>query len=119
MSYCVRLKSSPPHVVGPMGATQLPEIGYCYHPSVWGQGYATEALKAWIEIYWATWTDGFPGLNMDKRECLVAQTGPQDKKSPRVLQKCGLGLVEQEEVEENDKIVMLDQWRMKKPARDA
>lgn len=35
-------------VVGKLGAWRLPEIGYLFDPSVWGRGYAFEALTGFI-----------------------------------------------------------------------
>src|ERR1700709_748273 len=29
------------------------EVGYGLHPDYWGKGYASEALKLFIELYWA------------------------------------------------------------------
>jgi RimJ/RimL family protein N-acetyltransferase len=35
-------------VIGKMGAWRLPDFGYLLSPSVWSQGYASEALAAFI-----------------------------------------------------------------------
>lgn len=35
-------------VIGKMGAWRLPEFGYLLAPDCWGQGYASEALAAFI-----------------------------------------------------------------------
>lgn len=56
------------------------EIGYILHKADWGNGYATELVKALIE-----W--GFANLNVTK---LVAVTHPENKKSQRVLEKAGM-----------------------------
>lgn len=39
-------------VIGIIGAIRTPEIGYCLHPDAWGKGFATEALRAYMPLYW-------------------------------------------------------------------
>ena len=36
-------------LIGKLGAWQLPEIGFLFDPAHWGQGYAGEALEAFID----------------------------------------------------------------------
>ena len=119
MCYVALLKDDHTQLVGSLGASRLPEIGYTYLPSFWGKGYATEALKGWIETYWQRFPDGHPLLEEKERGTLEAQTGPEDPKSPRVLQKCGFKHVGQDEVEEEGgKMVWLDRWRLDKPGKE-
>ena len=35
-------------VIGKLGCWQLPEIGYLLSPSIWGRGYASEAMAAFL-----------------------------------------------------------------------
>jgi hypothetical protein len=58
---------------------ELADIGYIISPSVWGQGYATEACKALL--------DHVTGEMGVKRVC--AYTRPGHKASMRVLEKSG------------------------------
>ncbi|PKS12702.1 hypothetical protein jhhlp_000910 [Lomentospora prolificans] len=30
-----------------------PVVGYVFHPSIWGKGYATEFVKAFMEMWWS------------------------------------------------------------------
>ncbi|MBN1952804.1 MAG: GNAT family N-acetyltransferase [Bacteroidales bacterium] len=59
---------------------RLGEIYYKFHPEFWGMGFATEVAKALIRF-------GFNRLKLHKVEAGVA-TG--NKRSIRVLEKCGM-----------------------------
>jgi RimJ/RimL family protein N-acetyltransferase len=65
-------------VIGKMGAWRLPDIGYMLAPAVWGQGYATEALSAFIGYAFAERTD-FLTADVDPRNAaslaLLARAG--------------------------------------------
>lgn len=55
------------------------EVGYAFHPDVWGRGYATELVAACLGI-----ADGILAL---PQVCAFAR--PQNAASRRVLEKCG------------------------------
>jgi len=44
--FCVELDG---HVIGKLGCWQLPEIGFLFDPAYWGQGYASEAMAAYLD----------------------------------------------------------------------
>ncbi|KAL8717440.1 MAG: hypothetical protein Q9225_005306 [Loekoesia sp. 1 TL-2023] len=114
-------KSEQPQVIGMCGGTVLPEIGYMLRPSVWGRGYATEALRGFIKFYWETFPEGHPNIPVaEERTYLKARTGPADEApqaaaSIAVLKKCGFEYWKEEpEVDtlsptQNE--VMLPVWR--------
>ena len=111
-----------PHIIGITGSHTLPEIGYIFHPSAWGHGYATEALKAWIDMYWQNYPDGHPVLNDDEKAYLKAVTGPGGDKSRRVLKKCGFSWFREEETgderkgaKEDSLTVLLQEFRLARP----
>lgn len=110
------------HIIGVMGAQRVPEIGYMFLPEYWGKGYATEALKAWMEWYWIA----YPGGHVE-REYLNAITWPEAVGSQNVLQKCGFMFLHniQQGLERNGKTegkdykgkerVMLNLWIAGRP----
>ncbi|MCW3797237.1 GNAT family N-acetyltransferase [Sphingomonas sp. BN140010] len=65
-------------VIGKLGAWRLPEVGYLLSPGVWGRGYASEALAAFIA---------------HRRRCgsqeLTADTDPRNEASMRLLRRHG------------------------------
>ncbi|KAI0470171.1 acetyltransferase domain-containing protein [Xylaria cf. heliscus] len=78
-----------------------PEIGYKIHPAHWGAGYATEAMAAVLEAWWALPREEaevavHPGaLSQEKnkdglaRERVVAEFAAYNAGSKRVLEKLG------------------------------
>lgn len=65
-------------LVGKIGLWRAPEIGFLFAPAVWGLGYASEALTAFIA---------------HRRRCgsseLTADTDPRNHASIRLLQRHG------------------------------
>lgn len=72
-------------IVGVYSFRPAAELGYVFHPDVWGQGYATEALKAFMALYWEL----RPSV-----DAVEAKTDVEHKGSIRVLSKCGFENVE-------------------------
>ena len=104
------------------GAHGLPEVGYIFLPSAWGKGYATEALDAWVKLYWSKFPGGHPTLNEEEKQYLKALTGPGGDASRAVLKKCGFQwhaeneLTEEEkDVKEKGMRVILSEFRLQRP----
>ena len=75
-------------VIGVLGSTAVPNIGYIFHPGYYGKGYATEALKAYMESYW----DRVPPLSSGKAgsyDYASARTDVENLPSRRLLERCG------------------------------
>lgn len=61
------------------------EVGYIYNESFWGQGYASEALAAYVNVYWD---------QVKTIDAIVAMVDPENIPSIKVLKKCGFVEVE-------------------------
>lgn len=61
------------------------EVGYIYDESAWGHGYATEALAAYMNVYWD---------HAKTIDAVIAMVDPENIPSIKVLKKCGFVVVE-------------------------
>ena len=109
-------------IIGATGAGSVPGIGYTFLPSAWGKGYATEALNAWIQMYWKRFPDGHPLVDEEEKQYLKAVTGPGGEASRGVLRKCGFTWYADKELSEEEKgpeekgtKVVLSEFRLQKP----
>ncbi|KAE8140467.1 GNAT domain-containing protein [Aspergillus pseudotamarii] len=71
--------------VGTWKTDPLPEVGFIFHRSTWGLGFATEALRAFVELYW---------LCKPQFKVLEAYCDTENEASVKVLRKCGFELVD-------------------------
>lgn len=71
--------------VGTWKSEPVPEVGFIFHRSAWGFGFATEALNAFVQLYW--WSK-------PQFDSLEAYCDTENKSSVNVLRKCGFVLVE-------------------------
>jgi len=74
------LDASTDSAVGVIGLNFDRQLGFQLDPSAWGNGYATEALRAYLPALFTT----FPGLEDVKSLVLGGNVA-----SKRVLEKCG------------------------------
>lgn len=75
--------SSDVQMIGIVGVFRLEpvvELGYVFHPSSWGKGYATESVAALVARFWE--------LRPTIRT-ITAKTDTENYESMRVLVKCG------------------------------
>ncbi len=121
--------SNPGRVIGAIGShvAEPPECGYMLRTEYWGKGYATEALRGWLQIYWE-----LPRREVDVddkiddlerhvddagvlREVLRAEIAADNVPSGNVLEKCGFVRGGSEEIEENGGVVKLVHFYLEKP----
>ena len=77
-----------------VGAVRAPEVGYMFNHKYWGKGYATEALRAFMPLFF----DHYSGHEGQIRfEYAEAHTDPELIASQNVLQKVGFKLIEVKE----------------------
>jgi RimJ/RimL family protein N-acetyltransferase len=82
-----------PRVIGLIGAVRAPEVGYMLNADYWGKGYATEALRAFMVLFF----DHFAGGEHDRYDYAEAHTDPELESSQNVLSKVGFKLYEKRE----------------------
>ncbi|KAJ8108920.1 hypothetical protein OPT61_g7834 [Boeremia exigua] len=82
-----------PRVIGLVGAVRAPEVGYMFNSGYWGKGYATEAMRAFMPLFF----DHFSGEQHEKYEYAEAHTDPELVSSQNVLRKVGFELCEKRE----------------------
>jgi RimJ/RimL family protein N-acetyltransferase len=90
------------------GELGWPVIGYMFRQEFWGQGYATEFVKSFLEAYWKLPRSDYqidvdrqtvlasPSPNAERNEAeelLTAITAESNKASQRILTKCGFRLM--------------------------
>ncbi|KAF1979701.1 acyl-CoA N-acyltransferase [Bimuria novae-zelandiae CBS 107.79] len=81
---------SSPRVIGLIGAVRAPEVGYMLNNNYWGKGYATEALRAFMPLFFEHYSGGEQG----RFEYAEAHTDPELVASQHVLEKAGFKLHE-------------------------
>ncbi|KAF2197979.1 acyl-CoA N-acyltransferase [Delitschia confertaspora ATCC 74209] len=101
------LRCCPP-VIGTIGAVRAPEIGYMLKRQYWGKGYATEALQAFVRLFF----EHYSGRKGQARyEYAEAHVDPECLASQNVLQKADFRLAEVREKDfDNPKLGLRDTW---------
>nr|WP_230980417.1 GNAT family N-acetyltransferase [Oryzicola mucosus] len=68
-------------VIGKAGLYRFPEIGYLFHPDVWGQGFATEALRSILDR----------AFTVHRLPSVIADVDPRNTASLALLARLGFG----------------------------
>ncbi|EGE00714.1 hypothetical protein TMEN_10052 [Trichophyton mentagrophytes] len=80
----------PGGMIGSLGTFRsdpVPEVGYTFHQSAWGRGFATEAVTAFMQLFWA---------NKPQFDAVEAFCDPENVGSVKVLLKAGFTEVERQ-----------------------
>ncbi|KAF2742693.1 acyl-CoA N-acyltransferase, partial [Sporormia fimetaria CBS 119925] len=75
-------------VIGLVGAVRAPEVGYMLNFDYWGKGYATEALRGFLPLFFEYYSGG-EREEQERFEYAEAQVDPVLRTSRRVLEKAG------------------------------
>jgi RimJ/RimL family protein N-acetyltransferase len=107
-------------VIGYVGINEVypsPEIGYSIHPDYWGKGYATEALKGLLELWWSLprQSQGGDVAGSDETDSVFAICEKTNLGSVRVLRKCGFGVLREMAFEHDGGLDELFIWELKRP----
>jgi len=110
-NFAVEELSSAGKPIGVVGChiAEPPEVGYMFVREVWGRGYATEALQAWLRAYWhlprkeVVLEKDWPQAQgvVETTEVLRADTDADNIASGRILAKCGFRMVGEDMIERN------------------
>jgi RimJ/RimL family protein N-acetyltransferase len=76
-------------VIGFIGITAPPEVFYILDDKYWNAGYATEALRAFLDTYWNAFPEGLKGMDAWTRDFLETHIIVGNDGSERVAVKCG------------------------------
>jgi RimJ/RimL family protein N-acetyltransferase len=79
-------------VIGIIGSPAIPHVGYIFHPTGQGKGYATEALNAFMEVFWKC----VPPVSSGKDasfDYARASTDADNMSSRRLLERCGFSFI--------------------------
>lgn len=131
-NFAIEDRSAPGKVIGVLGChiSEPPECGYMLMQESWGKGYATEALRRWLQAWWElprrqvvieeaekeNSDSAVGGEDVVVTEVLKADIDANNIASARILEKCGFRRVSEETVEENGttiRIIALEQERPK------
>lgn len=99
-SFAIELKSSDDghsgEIIGIIGLFRPPSCGYLIDEPFWGKGYATEALRGFVQKYWEHFPEGAPGLRPEDRNILTAGVFEGNSASENVLKKVGFKEIRKE-----------------------
>jgi RimJ/RimL family protein N-acetyltransferase len=107
-------------VIGYVGINEVypsPEIGYSIHPDYWGKGYATEALKGLLELWWSLprQSQGGDVAGAEEIDSVFAICEKTNLGSVGVLRKCGFCLLREMTFKLDGGLDELFTWELKRP----
>ena len=103
-------------VIGFIGITSPPSLFYIFDEKYWGNGYATEALRAFLQTYWERYPDGLiDGPDDVKGQYLEASVAHGNAGSENVVKKCGFVLVGEDTMHGNGRSAPTKLYRLLRP----
>lgn len=103
----------PGRIIGGIGMNQVlpvPNLGYSIDADLWGKGYGTEALKAFLEVWWAI--PRRPACEgEEKPEKVYANVNKANIPSIRLLEKCGFNIYSERLMADDSVICFLEKAR--------
>lgn len=103
-------------VVGFVGITQPPEVFYIFDEKYWGGGFATEALRSFLDTYWRVFPLGLRGVDEEQRGYLEAHVYNGNDGSERVATKCGFVHVDDGFTSSHGEMVGQKIFRLQRPS---
>ena len=106
-------------VIGMCGTYKIPELGYILDNPYWGKGYATEAVQGFLRLYWAKFPDGYPGVEGDEKDYMIARVNIENVESESILKKCGFSLLREEDQkdEKTGEVKIIREWKLWRPGK--
>ncbi|KAM5464991.1 hypothetical protein MauCBS54593_006624 [Microsporum audouinii] len=103
----------PGRFIGTVGMNQvqpIPNLGYSIDADLWGKGYGTEALRAFMDAWWALpraqTEDGD-----DRAEKVFANVNKANEPSIRLLEKCGFHIYSEKTMADGAVLCFLEKQR--------
>ncbi|EFE38389.1 N-acetyltransferase, GNAT family, putative [Trichophyton verrucosum HKI 0517] len=104
----------PGRIIGGIGMNQvlpIPNLGYSIDADLWGKGYGTEALKAFLEVWWAIPRRPAGEGEEEKPEKVYANVNKANIPSIRLLEKCGFNIYSERLMADDSVICFLEKAR--------
>lgn len=76
-------------VIGCLGSTTYPEIGYIFHPAYSGKGYATEAVQAFLPKLFEKMPSASSSAAGQGWDYALARVDVENERSIKLLERCG------------------------------
>ncbi|KIW32345.1 uncharacterized protein PV07_03899 [Cladophialophora immunda] len=127
-NFAIEELASPGKPIGVLGChiAEPPECGYMLRTDSWGKGYATEALRRWLQAWWelprkdvtveeAEGETGTDDCVVMVPEVLRADIDGNNIASAKILAKCGFRRVAEELIQENGTAVNLITFELTRP----
>ncbi|EZF34933.1 hypothetical protein H101_01522 [Trichophyton interdigitale H6] len=104
----------PGRIIGGIGMNQvlpIPNLGYAIDADLWSKGYGTEALKAFLDVWWAIPRRPVGEGEEEKPEKVYANVNKANIPSIRLLEKCGFNIYSERLMADDSVVCFLEKAR--------